>query len=102
MGAVEAAGLSPAPGAGQGQPGSLCTPREARITQRDGCSLGGGVQLSVTVAYSLGSSLPGTKQPLKKKKKKKRAFPPLLEDEGIFALIPKQTHLMPLNTPWHY
>lgn len=37
-----------------------------------------------------------------KKKKKKRSLSPLLEDEGIFALIPKQTHLMPLNTRWHY
>lgn len=32
----------------------------------------------------------------------KKSFFPSLEDEGIFALIPKQTRLMPLNTRWHY
>lgn len=99
MGAVEAAGLSPAPGAGQGQP-----VHPQGISDNPAGWLFLGRWSSAVSNRGLFTRLQPTrhKATSKEEKKKKRAFPPLLEDEGISALIPKQTHLMPLNTPWHY
>lgn len=102
--ALEKEGFLPAPGDGAEDIHAwfAASWSGTKIMQRAGFPWRCGVQLSVTVAYSLCCSLPGTKQSLKEKKKKERALFPLLEDEGIFALIPKQTRLMPLNTHWHY